>query len=121
MALSDVTADGVRQAMAAYDRLGRDQFLRRHGFGPSRAYHLVSGGQRYDSKAIVGVAHGYDRPDLGPLRADGFVGGVSSIVPLLLRLGFQVEESSGAGPVAATGGGSGTSEGERHHGNERGY
>jgi hypothetical protein len=59
MGLSDITAESVRQAMAEYDAAGREPFLRRHGFGPARSYELVCNGRRYDSKAIIGVAHGY--------------------------------------------------------------
>ena len=59
MALSDVTADGVERAIAEFDRLDRDAFLAKHGFGKARGYALIRGERRYDSKAIVGVAHGY--------------------------------------------------------------
>lgn len=92
MALSDVTADGVVSALAEFDRLSRDAFLAKHGFGKARSYFLIRGNRRYDSKAIVGVAHGYDRPDLGPLRPQEFTGGESTVARLLASLGFDVEK-----------------------------
>lgn len=58
MALADVTPAGVRAAIAEFDRLGRDAFLRSTGFGRTRAYYLGHDGRLYDSKAIVGYAHG---------------------------------------------------------------
>src|SRR5204863_6705599 len=57
--LSDVTAEAVRDAIAECDDLGRVPFRLRYHFGPAREYELVYGGQRYDSKAIMGVAHRY--------------------------------------------------------------
>lgn len=91
MALRDVTREGVEQAMAEFDRLGRDDFLAEHGFRKARGYFLVRDGERYDSKAIAGVAHGYDRPNDGPLKADEFSGGDATVAPLLRALGFEVE------------------------------
>ena len=91
MALSDVTAEGVKRAMAAFDRLGREAFLAQFGFGQARGYFLVHGGHRYDSKAVVGVAHRYDRPDLGPLRSQDFSGGEANVASRLESLGFEVE------------------------------
>ena len=92
MALRDVTAAGVDRALAEFDRLGREAFLAKHGFGKARGYLLVRGDRRYDSKPIVGVAHGYDRPDLGPLRSQDFTGGEATVARLLESLGFEVEK-----------------------------
>ena len=90
MALSDVTAEGVKRAMAAFARLGREAFLAQFGFGQARGYFLVHGGRRYDSKAVVGVAHGYARPDLGPLLPQDFSGGEATVASRLDSLGFEV-------------------------------
>lgn len=46
----------VREAIAECDRMGREAFLREHGFGPARSYVLIYEGREYDSKAIAGVA-----------------------------------------------------------------
>jgi hypothetical protein len=60
MPLSDVTdPTAISAAMDEFDRLGRDVFLRKYGFGRSRAYFLRCDGKHYDSKAIVGAAHGF--------------------------------------------------------------
>ena len=67
--LGDVTRDGVLTAIEEFDRLGRAAFLDKYGFGEARSYYLVHEGKQYDSKAIVGVAHGYDRPEEGPLSS----------------------------------------------------
>jgi hypothetical protein len=66
----------VRQAAAEYDRLGHDEFLARHGFGPATAYLLIIDEKRYDSKAILGAAYHYatGRP-LGPHDFSGGVRG----------------------------------------------
>ena len=92
--LSDVTVDGVERAMAEFDRLGRDVFLARFGFGRARGYFLTRQGRRYDSKALVGAAHGYDRPDLGPLLSQDFSGGEATVARVLESLGFDVEKPS---------------------------
>ena len=57
--ITDLTPEAVRQAIAEFDRLGRDSFLNTYGFGKARGYFLVHNGQAYDSKAIAGVAHQY--------------------------------------------------------------
>lgn len=91
MALSDLTAEGVKRAVHEFDRLGRETFLAQYGFWQAWGYFLVHGGHRYDSKAVVGVAHRYDRPDLGPLQSQDFSGGRDTVAPLLESLGFEVE------------------------------
>lgn len=58
VALSEITRDAALRAIGEYDRLGQDGFLERYGFDRACQYLLVYGGKRYDSKAIVGVAHG---------------------------------------------------------------
>jgi putative restriction endonuclease len=92
MTIADIKdRDHVLLAMAEFDRVGRKQFLEKYGFKPSRSYWLVHEGRRYDSKAIVGAAHGYARPDLGPLSAADFSGGFATVQRKLENLGFNVE------------------------------
>ena len=91
MALNDVTAQGVERAMVEFDRLGRATSLDQSGLGPAGSYFLIRDERRYDSKAIVGVAHGYDRSDLGPLRPKDFSGGDATVARHLESLGFDVE------------------------------
>jgi 5-methylcytosine-specific restriction enzyme A len=81
----------VREAMAEFDRLGREAFLTRYGFGPARGYFVIEGGRRYDSKAIAGAAHGHQFPERGPLSPADFSGGERSVGVRLERLGFAVE------------------------------
>lgn len=59
MALTDITVPAVLQAIQEFDQRGRDGFLEAHGFGRARRYFLQHEGRFYDSKAIVGVAHGH--------------------------------------------------------------
>jgi 5-methylcytosine-specific restriction enzyme A len=86
--LSDVTRAGVLAAIAEFDRLGRNPFLRSTGFRPARSYFLDYGGQLYDSKAIVGYAHGVSTgTQLGP---GDFSGGENTVARRLETLGFTV-------------------------------
>ena len=92
MALSDVTDPAsINAAMDEFDRLGRDVFLRKYGFGGSRVYFLRRDGKDYDSKAIVGEAHGFQHLQKGPLHAEDFSGGERTVRALLEGLGFSVE------------------------------
>jgi hypothetical protein len=84
------SADAVRAAVAEFDDMGRNAFLERYGFGPSRTYFLKVGDRQYDSKAIVGAAHGHQNPELGPLHADQFSGGIVTVAAKLGSLGFEV-------------------------------
>ena len=101
MALSDVTAEGMERALMEFDRLGREDFLPRYGFEQVPGYFLVRDGRRYDCKAVVGVAHGYDRPDLGPLRPRDFTAGDAAVVRHLDSLGFDVERPPRNPPLRA--------------------
>jgi hypothetical protein len=91
MSLADVTAQSVRAAIAEFDRLGRDAFLRSTGFGHAQDYYLEHEGRLYDSKAIVGYAHGASTGTrLGP--AD-FSWGDQTILKRLRGLGFTVHKA----------------------------
>lgn len=91
MTLGDLTdRDAVLRAVRRYDELGPEQFLSTYGFKPAREYLLQVDGKHYDSKAIAGVAHGLQHPELGPLKADSFNGGADGAARRLRRLGFTV-------------------------------
>ncbi len=90
--------EAVLSATAEADRLGREVFLERYGFRPAREYLLVVGGKDYDSKAIAGVAYGYEHPGHGPLRSAEFSGGEGQAARWLRDLGFEVR--SGASNAA---------------------
>ena len=87
-ALTDPAA--VLAAMGEFDRIGREAFLSKYGFGPARSYFLVHNGKKYDSKAIAGAAVGFQHPQVGPLRGADFVGGDATVRPKLESLGFTV-------------------------------
>ncbi|MEU6989680.1 HNH endonuclease [Streptomyces sp. NPDC046465] len=91
MALGDggIGRAEVLRAVGEFDRIGRDAFLRKYGFQPARTYLLVINGRYYDSKAVVGAAHGF-LPGRGPLLAREFSGGRDHAAKLLGALGFQV-------------------------------
>jgi 5-methylcytosine-specific restriction enzyme A len=116
VAFKDITYGAVIEAVNEYDRLGQDEFLREYGFHPAREYVLVHSGKSYDSKAIVGVAHGY-LPGQKPLASTEFSGGeatVGRLVPAgqgacalpahLLALGLRTSTSrrSADGPWPET-------------------
>jgi len=91
LGLWDVTdRTAVERALSEFDQLGRDRFLQRYGFGRARSYFLVHNDTYYDSKAIVGAAHGFQYPDRGPLRPSEFSGGDATVRRILEDLGFEV-------------------------------
>ncbi|MGW0501711.1 HNH endonuclease [Micromonospora sp. NPDC003241] len=88
MALADVTRAGVLAAVQQFDDLGRDDFLKSTGFRRSRAYYLDYQGNLYDSKAIIGYAHGASTGTAwGP---QDFSGGDKTVAQRLEVLGFAV-------------------------------
>ena len=82
--------ESIRQAVHEFDALGREAFLDKYGFGNARDYFLVVDDKRYDSKAIVGAAHGFEFPHLGALTPSDFSGGEATDASKLRDLGFQV-------------------------------
>jgi len=82
-----------RAVLQAVDEYGRDEagFLERYGYGEADTYFLRHNGRPYASKAIVGVAYGYQYPEHGPLRHDQFSGGKAGAARHLSMLGFEVE------------------------------
>jgi hypothetical protein len=103
MALSELTShEAVLAAIKEFDELGREAFLKKHGFGPARHVFIEHGNQHYDSKAIAGVAYGNQFPDRGPLRSSEFSGGEDTVGHVLERLGFKVSDGLSAGTPAAS-------------------
>lgn len=90
MAFKDISRPAVLSAIEEFDRLGRLAFLKKYHFGPAREYFLLHEGRKYDSKAIVGAAHGIHMPVEGPLRPDQFTGGQATVGQLLEKLEFVV-------------------------------
>jgi len=98
MALRDITRAAVLAAIDEFDRLGREEFLRKYGFGQAKMYQLTLGDRRYDSKAILGVAHAFQLPEQGALKHTQFSGGEKAAAARLERLGFKVEKVGGRNP-----------------------
>lgn len=88
MSMNAISTQDVLLAVEEFDRSGRDAFLAEYGFVESRDYFLVLNDRRYDSKAIVGVAHKYR--DGEPLRPADFSGGEATVGKFLRGLGFEV-------------------------------
>lgn len=89
MTLGDLTdRQAVLDAIAEYDRVGRERFLEDYGFGSARGYWVLYNGTAYESKALAGAAHKYQ---LGqPLRSSDFSGGDQTVAARLEALGFTV-------------------------------
>jgi len=102
---SDVTSrDAVLAAIAEFDQIGREAFLAKYGFGPSREYVVVENGRQYDSKALLGAAYSHQFNGAGRLRSEDFSGG-DETRRVLERLGFEVRsiadgEANSAEPPA---------------------
>ena len=95
MSLADLSdPQAINNAISEYDILGRMAFITKYGFKPARAYFLLLNGTGYDSKAIVGAAHGYQFPEAGPLGPYDFSGGEATVARKLRSLGFQVGKFS---------------------------
>lgn len=94
MGMGDITRDAVLRAVAECDALGRTGFLLKYRFGEARRYLLRYEGRLYDSKAVVGAAHGHV-PGRTALTARDFSGGARHAVATLRNLGFEVVDGPG--------------------------
>ncbi|MFF4598136.1 HNH endonuclease [Amycolatopsis sp. NPDC001319] len=90
----------VLEAMKRCDTVGRERFVREHGFEAARDYLLEFEGRRYDSKAIAGVAYGIQHPERGALPASDFNGGAAGVARRLEALGFTVVTAAQLSPPA---------------------
>ncbi len=87
--------ESVLKAIEEFDTLGVERFLEKYEFGHSRRYFLAHEGKLYDSKAILGAAHGFENPSNGPLRWNNFCGG-RGVQRRLEALGFEVRILTGS-------------------------
>ncbi|GAA4193251.1 hypothetical protein GCM10022219_14790 [Microbacterium oryzae] len=78
----------VERAIGEFERLGRDSFLHEHDFGKAREYFLVTDRGSFDSKAIFGVAYGYQHGE--QLTSNEFHGGRRGAAGRLAELGFVI-------------------------------
>lgn len=87
----------VLQAIAEFDAVGRDAFLAKYGFRPSRRFMVSHNGRLYDSKPILAAAHFYQFGE--QLSWDTFTGGLSGTVEKLSGLGFEVVNTDHEAPT----------------------
>jgi MoxR-like ATPase len=95
VALRDLTdPSAVLSAIAEADRLGEAAFLAKYRFQPSRRFRIAHDGATYPSKPLLAAAHGFQFPDIGPLRPTDFSGGRETIAKAE-SLGFTVVDAHG--------------------------
>ncbi|MGR3914560.1 MAG: hypothetical protein OD918_08585 [Gammaproteobacteria bacterium] len=94
----------VVKAIKECDRMGREAFLGWYGYGEAKTHFLLCDDaferkhchqckyKRYDSKAILGVAHKFAHESGEALKAvgAGFKGGENTVKRHLEKLGFTV-------------------------------
>lgn len=68
MAPSDIEKDDVLAAIAEYDKLGQDEFLKQYEFGKASKFRLVHSGQFYDSRQSPESRTNLRRTTSGPLN-----------------------------------------------------
>ncbi|MDR7086857.1 hypothetical protein J2X11_001696 [Aeromicrobium panaciterrae] len=91
-------AEAVLEAVEEFRSLGRNTFLDKYGFAVSRVYFMSLDDQLFDTKPIVAAALAIERPDLPPLKAGDFSGGLSGAVRVLEKLGFEVVTTAQISP-----------------------
>ena len=84
----------VISALAEFDTLGREAFLEKYGFGHAYKYWIERDGHRYDAKAVIGAARGFQYPERGPLRSEEFSSSERAVRDLLEGIGFTVTSTS---------------------------
>lgn len=89
MGLPDIARTEILAAIAEYDELGQHAFLDKYGFDRARSYLLIHDGRAYDSKAIVGAAHGF-LPEEQPLAPRQFSGGEATWILRSLGAGVPL-------------------------------
>jgi hypothetical protein len=91
VAPTDIDNDDVLAAIAEYDRLGQDEFLKRYEFGKASKRRVVHNGKFYDSKALAGVAHGFATNDFWTAARPFGGTGPGGAVTILESLGFFID------------------------------
>ena len=97
--LADLTDHlAIERAVREFKEVGRDEFLRRHEFGPSDSYFVVIDGRWVDSKALLGAAYAIQHPDRERLTSKDFSGGQKRIGPICERLGLVLTTVAQSSP-----------------------
>lgn len=84
-----VRSEHVLSAMGECDEQGDEEFLSVHGFEKTLTYVLWHKGRGYDSRAVLGVAHGYATGTV--VRSEEFSGDEDEAAQVLTHLGFDIE------------------------------
>src|SRR3712207_6723569 len=87
--LESIKRQDVLKAIEEYDELGPDRFLDTYGLRPAGEHVVLHDGHRYDTKAVVGVAHRFTTGR--SLDGEEFSGGNDGAARVLRGLGFEVE------------------------------
>ncbi|HHX47095.1 MAG TPA: hypothetical protein GX718_06955 [Brevibacterium sp.] len=86
---SGVSSSHVEEAIAEWDRVGRDSFLHRYSASRAQRYVLVRGAKEYDAKALLHAAAQF----AGTWDPDAnYRGDRGSVAEPLMRLGFEIHE-----------------------------
>ncbi|MCG3771892.1 MAG: hypothetical protein JW384_03089 [Nitrosomonadaceae bacterium] len=80
--------EAVIAAVHEYDKLGKEAFLAKYGFGEARSYFLIHDEKEYDSKAIAGVS--FKNQFVTLLGSADFSGGHATVQKKMRSLGFLV-------------------------------
>ena len=87
-----LSREAVLRAIGEFDELGRDAFLERYAYKPSRHLWIVHEGRRYDMKAVWAAARVEPGTPL-PVPMPKPSHSRSVVQPQLEKLGFTVEDS----------------------------
>jgi len=85
----DVTdKNAILKAIAEFDSLGRDEFLKTYGFRHARSFFILHYGNQYDCKPILWAAYKHQFGELLLARASSWVN--RTVRPKLEGMGFVV-------------------------------
>jgi hypothetical protein len=91
MAIGIILPEDVLAAIDLLDNpVEGPRLVKQLHYGPARSYRLLYNGRFYDSKPVVGIAHGV-RNGGTYLSSRDFTGGASGAAQVLTRLGFYVD------------------------------
>ncbi|RUU14454.1 DUF3578 domain-containing protein [Mesorhizobium sp. USDA-HM6] len=91
MSLAVLTSrEAVGAAIAEFDKIGRDRFLEKYGFGSGQTFFRTANGAEYDAEAILAAAVGVQHPGRGALKASEFRATPDAVADKLHELGFSV-------------------------------
>ena len=89
---SSISRQHVLDSISEHDEMGAEAFLAAHGFTPSPDAQILHEGQRYDARAILGVAHRLATRRLA--TPEEFRSSLDQALTILSRRGFEVTGAS---------------------------